>query len=155
MPANLAANLAMPAIRRDSVLLSRPAIFPGGETVIVIGSGLGRITASDITLGTAKAAAITRQNACRVDFTNPTANNFPTGSLTIATMPPLQMPVCCATPTISAIAPSHGRPTEEITIIGCGFTGVIVSLVLQPGSSPIQKNCARSANCLSDNRHNI
>jgi hypothetical protein len=112
--------------------------IPGGATVTVIGSGLGRITASDITLGTVKAAAITRQNACQVEFTNPTANNFPTGSLTIATTPPLHMPVCCAMPTISAIAPSQGRPTEEITIIGCGFSGVIVSLVLQPGSSPIQ-----------------
>ncbi|MGC4095716.1 MAG: IPT/TIG domain-containing protein [Nitrospira sp.] len=108
--------------------------IPGGATVTVIGSGLGRITASDITLGTAKAAAITSQTACRVEFTNPSVNNFPTGSLTIATTPPIMLPVCCAMPTISAIAPSHGRPTEEITIIGCGFSGVIVSLILQQGS---------------------
>lgn len=113
--------------------------IPGGATVTVIGSGLGRITASDITLGTAQAAAITRQNACQVEFTNPTANNLPTGSLRIATMPPLQMPVCCAMPTISAIAPSHGRPNEMVTIIGCGFSGVIVSLVSQSGSpTPIR-----------------
>jgi hypothetical protein len=110
----------------------------GGATVTVIGFGFANTQPTDIMIGPAHAANVTSSSACKLEFTNPQSNANPAGVLRIATTPAVQMPLCCATPTISAFTPAQGKPKTPVTVLGCGFTGVAVSIVnVINGSLPI------------------
>ncbi len=102
----------------------------GGDTVTVLGSGFANIQASDITIGSVNASAVTNRSACTLEFTNPQGNQNPSGFLSIATVPAVKIPLCCQIPTINAFGPTTGHPTSpgapgtKIEVLGCGFTGV-------------------------------
>jgi hypothetical protein len=107
----------------------RPDCAIGGDAVItVLGFGFGNLSPTDITLGTASAAAIVRQSACQLEFRNPATNPNPWGRLRIATIPPIEAPTCCVTPKIDDFNPSDGVPDTVVTVLGCGLAGAQVFL---------------------------
>jgi hypothetical protein len=109
----------------------------GGETVTVIGFGFANIQPGDIRIGNATVAVVTNSSACKLEFTNPQNNANPAGDLRIATTPPVQMPLCCATPTITTFTPAQGKPGTAVTVLGCGFSNVNVFLVHATGAPRI------------------
>jgi hypothetical protein len=63
-------------------------------------------------------------------FTNPLSNPNPTGTLRIATVPPVQAPLspclACPEPAIRAFDPVAGARNSLVTVLGCDFgTGPI------------------------------
>jgi hypothetical protein len=108
----------------------------GGASVTVIGFGFANIQASDITIGNVQAAAVISKSACQLEFTNPQNNPNPSGMLRINTNPAVQLPLCCAMPTITTFTPAQGPAGTAVTLLGCGLAGVNVFLVKQ--SSTVQ-----------------
>jgi len=121
-----------------------------GATVTVIGFGFANIKPGDITIGGQKVSNVTMSAACSLDFVNPIDN--PVGVLSIATSPPVEAELCCATPHISAFNPVKGHPGDLVTLLGCGFTGVHVVLkpVLSgaPNSNPVTPEINSTADTL-------
>lgn len=111
--------------------------IPENAVVTVIGFGFTNIQAADITIGPTNAATVVRQSACQLEFTNPAGNANPAGTLRIATMPPVEAPLCCPVPRIDAFNPIEGTPGTVVTVLGCGFLGASVYLEpVPPGGMP-------------------
>lgn len=97
-----------------------------GDIVIVMGFGFAGVQPGDITVGTATVQNVVSRTACQLDFTSPVSN--PTGTLRIATNPPVEARLCCSTPEIRDFNPVAGSPGALVTVLGCGFSGAEVYL---------------------------